>query len=75
MYSYILHTILAAACPLVKRKGENCQLSDPANGYSFDLAPLSHARPVAGKDYFKHVDNAKEYEYQIKVLLYSVNNL
>lgn len=56
-----------AACPLGKRIGSNCQVSDPVAGYSFDLTPLSNARPVQGKDYFSEMDSRKEYEYQIKV--------
>ena len=53
---------LAAACPLGKRTGDDCHVSDPVAGYSFDLRPLS--KQVGGKDYFSV--NAGGYEYQLK---------
>ena len=60
---------IGAACPLGKRFGRKCSVSDDIAGYSFDLSPLANARPIKGKDYFSHLDSRKEYEYQIKVCL------
>eukprot|EP00794_Sanderia_malayensis_P000415 gene415-1051_t len=64
-YEFVWQT--AAACPLGRKTGSDCQVSDEIAGYSFDLRPLSKARPVQGKDYFSVKDSAKVYEYQIKV--------
>ncbi|OXB70385.1 UNVERIFIED_CONTAM: hypothetical protein H355_002798, partial [Colinus virginianus] len=58
--SYAFDWYTAAACVLSKTEGDNCQVSDPQAGYSFDLLPLS-------KKDGHYVVNASEYLFYINV--------
>uniref|UniRef100_A0A8C5X5C4 Insulin like growth factor 2 receptor n=1 Tax=Malurus cyaneus samueli TaxID=2593467 RepID=A0A8C5X5C4_9PASS len=58
--SYAFDWYTAAACVLSKTEGDNCQVSDPQAGFSFDLLPLA-------KEKSYYTVNATKYLFYISV--------
>ncbi|XP_062345985.1 cation-independent mannose-6-phosphate receptor [Cinclus cinclus] len=58
--SYAFDWYTAAACVLSKTEGDDCQVSDPQAGFSFDLSPLAKA-----KNYY--TVNTAEYLFHISI--------
>ncbi|XP_065487218.1 cation-independent mannose-6-phosphate receptor [Caloenas nicobarica] len=58
--SYAFDWYTAAACVLAKTEGDNCQVSDPQAGFSFDLSPLA-------KKNGHYIVNTAEYLFYINV--------
>ncbi|XP_031437958.2 cation-independent mannose-6-phosphate receptor, partial [Clupea harengus] len=57
---YELEWYTAAACVLSKTEGDDCKVSDPQAGFSFDLSPLRKAKEegysLAGEKYNYHIN-------------------
>nr|XP_054484731.1 cation-independent mannose-6-phosphate receptor isoform X5 [Agelaius phoeniceus] len=56
--SYAFEWYTAAACVLSKTEGDDCQVSDPQAGFSFDLSPLAKAKSfytVTTKEYWFYI--------------------
>ncbi|XP_027525200.1 cation-independent mannose-6-phosphate receptor [Corapipo altera] len=58
--SYAFDWYTAAACVLSKTEGDNCQVSDPQAGFSFDLSPLA-------KKNGHYIVNTTEYLFYINI--------
>ncbi|XP_051469304.1 cation-independent mannose-6-phosphate receptor isoform X1 [Apus apus] len=58
--SYAFDWYTAAACVLSKTEGDNCQVSDPQAGFSFDLSPLAKAND-------HYIVNTTDYLFYINI--------